>query len=602
MSNFNKIISNVPVELTKDEVEALSKTLSAVQTAGSGEGRTYLGDGAWTRITGDNNNVITLTTDAINKINRSIPEKVTDLSDASAYATVSGLDDDKSYAMTTSGWQEFTIHEESYTSTNVSNDGGLSGNGLANNKLGIDGTLLTKWNAASDDATNALASAAYLTGFSANGKWLIAGDISGKQDKADMSAYVTSSTDAITGTKKYGLTTGGWQPIDEGSGGGGTGGLTEVYHDLTLTGDGTSEAVLGVNHETVMNSALSAGKAWNLMNAAGTEVSSFAEITAAIAGKLASISIDADGGLSGDGINTAIGISANYVKGGTFEADKTYAKTSNGWAAFTAGITEVIHSDNGISGDGTSNSPLGISAEFLQDDKTNWEPGSKYARTTTGWAQIMEGIGSVAVAVNGGISGTGVIGSPLGISATYIGSAGSATKAHALMNDDGSVVSSFTNITGAIDWGNTLAGQLAGYSAHWQEVSACSAVTANSAHWNEVSSCSAVTANSAHWNDAYKALTRATYSSNWDHATSAVTSYSGRWDGKSYVTVNTANNAVTVSGNPSASISAISYVNNTLNNRAFLPQKACVCLEDEIYDMSMLANGQGMLFFVVSAH
>ena len=595
MSNFNKIVSNVPVELTEQQVNTLSQTLSAVRTAGGGEGGTYVGDGAWTTITG--NNVITLTTDAVNKINRTIPENVTDLNDAANYATVTGLDDDKSYAMTTSGWQEFTIHEESYTSTNVSNDGGLSGNGLANNKLGIDGSLLQKWNTASVDATNALASAAYLTGFSANGKWLIAGDISGKQDKADMSAFVTSSTNDITGTYKYGLTVNGWARIEEG-GGGTTGGITHVERDATLSGDGTSEAKLGINVGTVMNSALSAGKAWNLMDAAGTEVSSFAEITAAIAGKLTSVLIDADGGLSGDGINTAIGVSADYVKGTTFEADKTYAKTSNGWAAFTAGLTEVVHSDNGISGDGTSNSPLGISAKFLQDD-AGWYPNTKYARTTTGWAQVNEGIGSVDVAANGGISGTGVAGSPLGISATYIKSAGSATQAHALMNAAGSVVSSFANITGAIDWGNTLAGQLADYSAHWQEVSACSAVTANSAHWNEVSSCSAVTANSGHWNDAYKALTGATYSANWDNATSAVTSYSGRWDGKSYVTVNTANNAITVSGNPSASISAMVYKANP-NDSYLVPQRAYVTLSDgEIYSIVTGGGceGQGTLFF-----
>ena len=76
------------------------------------------------------------------------------------------------------------------------------------------------------------------------------------------------------------------------------------------------------------------------------------------------------------------------------------------------------------------------------------------------------------------------------------------------------------------------------------------------------------------------------------------------WNAKNHVTLQTANNILTVDNNDntSATLSAMSYVNNTLNNRAFLPQKACVCLESEITTMATLANGQGMLFFVVSAH
>ena len=76
------------------------------------------------------------------------------------------------------------------------------------------------------------------------------------------------------------------------------------------------------------------------------------------------------------------------------------------------------------------------------------------------------------------------------------------------------------------------------------------------------------------------------------------------WNSKNHVTLQSANNILTVDNNDntSATLSAMSYVNNTLNNRAFLPQKACVCLESEITTMATLSNGQGMLFFVVSAH
>jgi hypothetical protein len=66
--NLNKIVTNYPVTLTQEEVENLSKTLSAVVTSGS-EGHTYDGDGKYIGV--DNtNNKISLLSDAASTLDQ----------------------------------------------------------------------------------------------------------------------------------------------------------------------------------------------------------------------------------------------------------------------------------------------------------------------------------------------------------------------------------------------------------------------------------------------------------------------------------------------------------------------------------------------------
>ncbi|MBO7536434.1 MAG: hypothetical protein J6T34_04785 [Bacilli bacterium] len=95
MSKINKIITNYPVELTPEEVENLSLTLSAVRTAGGGggggEGKIYHGEGFVT--VNNTSNAISLTTEANEKLNQSIPTKVSDLTDSADYQTVAGMSD-----------------------------------------------------------------------------------------------------------------------------------------------------------------------------------------------------------------------------------------------------------------------------------------------------------------------------------------------------------------------------------------------------------------------------------------------------------------------------------------------------------------------------
>ena len=90
MNKLNKIVSNYPVSLSEDEVANLSSTLLPVIEAcggGGGGGITqYYGDGTYTEITGSH--VITLTNETKQKINRTIPTKVTDLTDSANYQTV----------------------------------------------------------------------------------------------------------------------------------------------------------------------------------------------------------------------------------------------------------------------------------------------------------------------------------------------------------------------------------------------------------------------------------------------------------------------------------------------------------------------------------
>lgn len=89
MNKLNKLVTNYPVELTSEEVENLSLTLSAVHTA-KDEGKTYSGEGFVN--VNNTNNTISLTTEANEKLNQPIPTKVSDLTDSASYQTTAGMD------------------------------------------------------------------------------------------------------------------------------------------------------------------------------------------------------------------------------------------------------------------------------------------------------------------------------------------------------------------------------------------------------------------------------------------------------------------------------------------------------------------------------
>ena len=92
LNKLNKLVTNYPVELTPEEVGNLSLTLSAVRTAGAAEeGKSYIGEGFVT--VNNTNNIISLTTEANEKLNQPIPTKVSDLTDSANYQTTEGMND-----------------------------------------------------------------------------------------------------------------------------------------------------------------------------------------------------------------------------------------------------------------------------------------------------------------------------------------------------------------------------------------------------------------------------------------------------------------------------------------------------------------------------
>ena len=92
LNKLNKLVTNYPVELTPEEVGNLSLTLSAVRTAGAAEeGKIYEGDGFVN--VNNTNNIISLTTEANEKLNQPIPTKVSDLTDSANYQTTEGMND-----------------------------------------------------------------------------------------------------------------------------------------------------------------------------------------------------------------------------------------------------------------------------------------------------------------------------------------------------------------------------------------------------------------------------------------------------------------------------------------------------------------------------
>ena len=64
MSNFNKVVTNIPVSLTETEMSNLSQTFSGIIQGGGGggEGKRYIGDGVYVTVNNDANpGVISLT-------------------------------------------------------------------------------------------------------------------------------------------------------------------------------------------------------------------------------------------------------------------------------------------------------------------------------------------------------------------------------------------------------------------------------------------------------------------------------------------------------------------------------------------------------------
>ncbi len=95
MSNFNKVVTNIPVSLTETEMSNLSKTFSGIiQGGGGGEGKRYIGDGVYVTVNNDANpGVISLTQTSLDKLNQDIPSAVSSFQDSIQYAKKTELPD-----------------------------------------------------------------------------------------------------------------------------------------------------------------------------------------------------------------------------------------------------------------------------------------------------------------------------------------------------------------------------------------------------------------------------------------------------------------------------------------------------------------------------
>lgn len=265
--NLNKLVTNYPVQLTNEEVENLSLTLSAVRTAGGGggEGKTYHGEGFVS--VNNTNNSISLTTEANEKLNQPIPTKVSDLSDSANYQTV--VDAASTY-QTIDGMS-------AYATTSYVN--GVTGSIYYTNILGLVDALSAKQDkltfgydendAISSINSHKLAGAGGVTGdyYSASNP---SGFINSTQAETQILEkhyltkasgdlyYLPNPSELIEGTQ-YAYTTQGWSPIQ---GGGGASGISFVNHDGTLIGDGNT-VKLGVD-TTVIQTKLSDAEIQNI--------------------------------------------------------------------------------------------------------------------------------------------------------------------------------------------------------------------------------------------------------------------------------------------------------------------------------------------------
>jgi len=96
MSNFNKVVTNIPVSLTETEMSNLSKTFSGIIQGGGGggEGKRYIGDGVYVTVNNDANpGVISLTQTSLDKLNKEIPSAVSSFPDSIQYAKITELPD-----------------------------------------------------------------------------------------------------------------------------------------------------------------------------------------------------------------------------------------------------------------------------------------------------------------------------------------------------------------------------------------------------------------------------------------------------------------------------------------------------------------------------
>lgn len=373
--------------------------------------------------------------------------------------------------------------------------------------------------------------------------------------------YVTSSTTVIEGTAQYGLTTAGWTVIQ--GGGGSQGGIESVSHDTTMSGNGNGTP-LGVVTGTTMASALSAGVAEGLTD--GTSTSALSDFVTALAGKQAA---------------------GNYVSADDLADYQTTAAMANYYTtAQTSGAEDIaaallLKADASTlasyltksDAQATYQTQLGM-ASYLTTAKYSTDSGTFLTAATTA----------------GSISGNGTSTAALGLKTSAENALTAvANKIDTPVND------------AAVDqyriW-NTLTSAWLGLNDAIANEGVICYSDLNSYFISEHGISAAYEQRSG--DDDYRyyyGLTTTAYN--------AITSVSSKLDSTA-LTVNTANNEITLATGPStsASVSAVNYKKN-YSEALLVPQRLVVATsDDDITDhINYYSDSQyGTIIFVTSAH
>lgn len=220
----------------------------------------------------------------------------------------------------------------------------------------------------------------------------------------DSATFVTSSSNTITGTKQYALTTAGWMEVS-----------TPTIPDITATNGISADGHnIGLT-ESVYSAIQEISVANDLVGANGISVVA--------------------------GANNQVIIAPSGIS-----LSKQYAMTTTGWEEVQAGTTFTgVTTTGSISGGGVNNDIIGLtttaenaltavaeklditvaaatyldkttyatdSATFVTSSNSTITGTKQYALTTTGWAEVN---GFTGASADNGLSGNGLSTSPLGL-------------------------------------------------------------------------------------------------------------------------------------------------------------------------------------------
>lgn len=416
MAKLNKLITTSAVELSEDEQAVLAQTLYSVITAvgggGGGEGKTYTGTKYIEVNNGTLQPTIALKQDAVsiiegvsasavywNDVYETVEANELEWNGAvdtlSAYSGAWLTEDD------ITGKQDALTNEQLSAISSVSGkqdtlDFGKDGNAITS----IDGSPI-----AQPDVSNFLIKADADTYYQAKGNYIPSGSFE-------------------TG-KLYGYGVNGWGIITTGEGP--TGGLAAVSHDTTMTGDGKSTDPLGVAWSALSGNTIDSAKSAYWATKAktddgqheytiGTELSSLNALTQYLDSWAETITGD-------QGVEVLDTNADGYPE--KFQLTQT---------AYNA-ITSVSGKLDSTAAAQTYQTVAGMTNYLTTSDAAStYQPKGTYLST-------------ILISNNAGLTGDG-ISTGLGVSLTAVTSA---QKAGNLSNAQGTVVSSFGDITGAID-------------------------------------------------------------------------------------------------------------------------------------------------------